>query len=200
MRFVGLLALCALSTIGCGGCSRSAAAGLDAGDRDGGRGLFDGGDARAPTTATGLYDGSVADEQIPATTSEELTARAKHLLEAIAHDNPDLAADIIFPRDGYVAARDAADPGKAWDKAVSTLFKNQVHRLSKKKGTDKAQFVSLELGHAVVQTVPKKHVWKKPLWVVKHSKLTYIIDGKTHRLDITEMTAWRGAWYVTRLQ
>jgi hypothetical protein len=50
-----------------------------------------------------------------------------------------------------------------------------------------------------VQIVPKKHGWKKPLWRVKHSKLTFVIEGKTHRVDIGEMVAWRGAWYVTRL-
>ena len=60
--------------------------------------------------------------------------------------------------------------------------------------------MSFELGHSVVQITPKKRDFKKPLWRVKHSKLTFTIDGKTRHLDIAEMTAWRGAWYVTRLR
>ena len=194
------VALCVLATAGVA-CKGSAAAGPDAGDlRDGGKGLLDAGDARAPSSTSLAYDSGIADEQIPATSSEELTARAKHLLEAIAHDNSDLGADMLFPRDAYLAARDVADPGKVWEKQVSSLFKRQVHRLSRKKGTDHAQFVSIELGHSVVQAVPHKRDWKKPLWRVKHSKITFSIEGKMHRLDVAEMTAWRGAWYVTRLE
>jgi hypothetical protein len=29
--------------------------------------------------------------------------------------------------------------------------------------------------------------------------LTFVVDGRTHAMSIREMTAWRGAWYVTRL-
>jgi hypothetical protein len=129
-----------------------------------------------------------------------MTARAKHLLEAIAQDNPDLAMDMLFPRDGYLAVKDVPDPGKAWEKQVKVFFGKTVKKLHKKKGIERAQFVSFELGHAVVQSVPKKRDWKKPLWKVRHSKLTYTIDGKTQHLDIAEMTGWRGAWYVTRLR
>jgi hypothetical protein len=35
---------------------------------------------------------------------------------------------------------------------------------------------------------------------VKHSKLAFTIEGKIRHLEIAEMTAWRGAWYVTRLR
>ena len=57
-----------------------------------------------------------------------------------------------------------------------------------------------ELGRSIVQITPKNKDFKKPLWRVKHSKLTFMIDGKERHLDIAEMTAWRGAWYVTRLR
>jgi hypothetical protein len=199
MRFFALLVTC-LFAPACGGCNHaSARADVDAGDG----GKLDAGDARAPAASSAsslAYDSGILDEQIPATTSEDLTTRTRHLLEAIAHDNPELGADMIFPRDAYVTARDAADPGRAWETKVHGLFVKQLHRLSKKKGIEQAQYVSFELGHSVTQSVPKKHEWKKPLWKVKHAKLTFTIEGKTHRLDIAEMTAWRGAWYVTRLQ
>src|SRR5690242_7033215 len=65
-----------------------------------------------------------ADEVVlPPSASEELTARARHLLEAVAHDNADLAADILFPRDGFITARDSADPGKAWDAKIAPAFR-----------------------------------------------------------------------------
>jgi len=35
---------------------------------------------------------------------------------------------------------------------------------------------------------------------VKGSRLTFLVAGHTRTLSIREMTAWRGAWYVTRFR
>jgi hypothetical protein len=155
-----------------------------------------------PTGATTIPpDASPPDDSIPPTSGEELTARARHLLEAVGKDDPDLAADILFPRDGWLATRDAVDPGKEWEKRVAAPFRKSIHAHAKHHGElDRAQFVSLELGHVVVQSTPRRHGWKKPLWTVKGSRLTFVVDGHTRTLSIREMTAWRGAWYVTRLR
>ena len=197
---VALVTACAAACNGSSSGSGGASASFDAGgSRDGGRLDAGAGDPKAQALALALDAGS-DDVQIPPTSSEELTARAKHLLEAITQDNPDLAADVLFPRDGFITARVVADAAKVWEKKVSGVFKKQVHQLHKRKGIDRAQFVSLELGHSVMQATPRKHDWKKPLWKVKHSKLTFTIDGKPFKIDVGEMTAWRGAWYVTRLR
>jgi hypothetical protein len=138
---------------------------------------------------------------MPATSSEELTARARHLLEAIAKDDGDLAADIVFPRDAWLTTRNADDPGKDWSKRVDAPFRKSVHALFRRhEGLARAQFVSIELGSAVMQTTPRKRGWKKALWTVHGSHLTYVVDGHTRTLPIREMTAWRGAWYVSRLR
>jgi hypothetical protein len=197
---MGLVALVSSMAVA---CNPSAAAKLDArGDAargDGAAAIADAGDARAALAR--LLDAGPPDDAIPPTSSDELTVRAKHLLEAIAKDDPTLAADIVFPREGFLAMRDVSDPGKEWEKRVGTPFEKSLHRAAKRtKGGDRVHFVSLELGHAVVQTTPKRHGWKKPLWNVKHSRLTYIVDGKSRTITIGEMTAWRGAWYVTRLR
>lgn len=194
--------LAAASALACvcaalAGCNPTTPARADAGD--GGRpdaGKADGGSRAAATTA----DAGAADDLMPAASSEELTGRARHLIEAITQDNPDLASDIMFPREGYVAVRDVGDPTKAWEKQVQNPFRKALHRLRKKKGMERAQFVSFELGHAVVQSGMRRGGWKKPLWVVKHSKVVYTVDGRSYRLDVSEMTGWRGAWYVTRLR
>lgn len=179
------------------GCPGNSAVGTPDAAADGS--ARDAGDA-APLSAT--VDAAVTEEvSLPASTSEELTARAKHLLEAVAHDNADLATDILFPRDAYLAARDTADPGKAWDAKVISAFRRHVHLMHKRtKGIEKAQFVGFEIGHSVLQTTPKKKDWKRPLWKVKHSRLTFTIDGRTQRLEVAEVMGWRGAWYVTRLR
>jgi hypothetical protein len=157
--------------------------------------------ARDATGSVGFDAAPPSDDLIPATSSDELTLRARHLLEAVAKDDPDLAADIVFPRDGWLATRDAVDPGKDWDKHVDGPFRKSVHGFARRHdGLQGAHFVSLELGHAVVQATPRHHGFKKPLWTVHGSRLTYVVDGHTRVLPVREMTAWRGAWYVTRLR
>jgi hypothetical protein len=149
----------------------------------------------------GADSGAPPDDSIPATSSDELTARAKHLLEAVGKDDPDLAADIEFPRNGWLLLRDAEDTGKDWSKRVDNPFRKSLHGYFKHhESIARAQFVSFELGHAVVQSSVHKHGWKKPLWTVHGAHLTYVVDGHTRTLVVREMTAWRGAWYVTRLR
>jgi hypothetical protein len=184
-------------------CTPTAGAKTDAGDaardapRAGEASPTDAGDANVPDAAT-LGDPTL--DALPASVSDDLTTRAKHLLEAIAHDDPALATDIVFPRDAYVEVKDAADPGKQWDTKVMALFQKQVHLLHKRtKGVERAQFVTFEIGEPVVQAVPKKHDLRRSLWRVRHSRLTYAIEGKAAHFDVLELTSWQGAWYITKL-
>jgi hypothetical protein len=183
---------CALGA--CKGCHEEAAVAPDGA-------LADAAPDARPLATPATPDAAPPDDAIPAASSDELTARARHLLEAIGKDDPDLAGDILFPRDGWLATRDAADPGKEWEKRVSGPFRKAVHAAGRHhEALERAQFVSFELGHAVVQATPRRHGWKKPLWTVHGCRLTYVVDGHTRTLAIREMTAWRGAWYVTRLR
>jgi len=157
-------------------------------------------DAMPASTEASAGDPAPADDAIPPMPSDELSARSRHLLEAIARDDATLAADILFPRDGWFATRDATDPGREWEKRAAGPFRRAVHALSRRrKDVGSAQFVSFELGHSMTQHAPQRHGWKKPLWTVTGSRMTFVVDGRTRTLSVHEMTAWRGAWYVTRL-
>jgi hypothetical protein len=127
-------------------------------------------------------------EALPVYPSDELTTRARHLLEAIAKDDPSLGADIVFPRDAYIEAKDAADPGKQWDDKVMGAFQKQVHALHKKtQGVEHAQFTGFELGQPIGQVVPKKHDMAMTLWHVRHSRLEFTVEGKPLRFDLGEL-------------
>jgi hypothetical protein len=156
-------------------------------------------DAGPAATAPGA-DAGPPDDALPPAGAPDLALRGKHLLEAIVRDNPELAADFVFPRDAFIASRDLADPAKVWEKKLFASFQRDVHTLNKRlKGKD-AQFVSLEVGQAITRIVPKRRDFKKPLWRVKHSKLEFTVDGRPQRIEIGDMTSWRGAWYVTKLR
>jgi len=178
----------------CGNCN---AAPIDAG-ADAGR---EASVAAIVDAAAPIDEAGTPDETMPAATSEDLTTRGRHLLEAIAQDNPDLASDILFPRDAWANARDGQDPTKQWDDKLKPAFQSSVHYWFKHtKDVARAQFVSLEIGKTVQEITPKKKEWKKPLWENKHGKLSFSIDGQTKHIEVLEMVSWRGAWYVTHLR
>jgi hypothetical protein len=157
-------------------------------------------DAEVDVARTAFDADPPPDDAIPSESTDELGTRARHLLEAITKDDARLASDILFPRDAWIATRDSLDPGKEWTKGVASPFRRAVHAFSKRHIAVDAQFVSLQLGHPMQQEIPHKRAWKKPMWTVRESRITYVVDGRTRVLTIHEMTAWRGAWYVTRLR
>lgn len=158
-------------------------------------------DAAPAVDAASLLEAGPAADALPEPSSAELTTRARHLLEAIRDSNPDLCRDIVFPRNAYMDTRDADDPGKQWDLKFKPEFDKELRRIARRtRGIDRSVFVSFEIGHQIVQVEPKKKDWKVALWHVRNNTLSFTIDGKLHKLDVGEMTAWRGSWYVTRLR
>jgi hypothetical protein len=168
-------------------------------------------DASAPTDAgadaepTDSGAAPEPDPQIGARPSDEtlveLSARMRHLAEAIAQNNPELAQDVLFPKDAFAATHDTKDAHRDWTRKVSRPFKKAVASAHKRaKGAAHARFGEFRLGAPVAEAQPRKGELKVPLWRVKRSRLTLVIDGKTQHLDVAEMTSWRGNWYVTRLR
>ena len=140
-------------------------------------------------------------EELPDAGPTDLDLRGRHLLEAIAGNDPSLAADIILPREAWVAARDAQDPGGAYDVKLKASFAAQIARLShREKGIDHAVFVSFETGPSPMRATPRRHEWKEPVWRVTRSPLTFTVDGRVRRIEVAEMVAWRGNWYVSHLR
>ena len=148
-------------------------------------------EAGAETSFDALPDGGAPDFEL----------RGKHLLQAISENDLSLAADIVLPREAYVAARDSSDPGAQYESKFKPSLSAQIARIRRhEKGIDRAVFVSLDLGGAPVRAEPHKREWKAPVWRIGRSKLTFTIDGRVRRIDVAEMIAWRGNWYVTRLR
>ncbi|WP_394831978.1 hypothetical protein LVJ94_36215 [Pendulispora rubella] len=191
-----------IAVSGCGGSkgspavdagSTSAAAHVSAADAKA--------DAGAAANSAAAPDAGVVDEPAPTVDNADLTLRGRHLLEAIAHGEPKLASDIVYPRDAYIATKDQPDPGKQWDKKVYPIFERDVANVRRRLHVpENAQFVSFELGPAIAQSPVKKRDLKQPVWRVRHSKLAFAVGGKPQRIEIAEMTGWHGAWYVSKLR
>lgn len=195
------LVVLTLALASCGSCDDPASAGhagaaQDATLCDAGRDA-----ARDAGAADAQIEAGPDDDAMPASDSDELSARARHLLEAIAQDNPDLATDMLFPREAWTHARNGPEPERLWDRRVKSGFSSAIHAWAK-RSTDvrRAQFVSFEIGKTVTRIEPKRKEWKRPCWRVLHSRLTYSVDGRSRHLEVAEMVGWRGAWYVVRLR
>lgn len=185
------LVLCIIGS--CGACDDVAVG------RRSDAGAFDA--ARAVVATAQPPDASASFDDLPDAGPVDLDARATHLLEAIAQSDPSLAADIVLPREAYVTARDAQDPGSLYESKFKTSFATHVAREHRHEhGVERAVFVSFDLGQTPSRVSPKKHEWKEPLWHTTRSTLTFTIDGRVHRLEVAEMIAWRGNWYVSRLR
>jgi hypothetical protein len=195
-----LLQAVLFAVLACGCTRKVASTTSDAGADAAAVPVRDAGASSIPAPAfTALTDAGVDPNALPQPASEELTQRMHHLLDAMAQNNADLARDTVFPREAYLDVRDAKDAGKAWDNKLMAPFKRQLARAAHMKGADKAKYVEFELGHTVVRSTARKHDFKVDLWHVKHSRVLFTIDGKPHHLDIAEMTAYKGSWYITRL-
>ena len=194
MRWLALL----LSLCGCNSCSESTQASVRI-------------DASPSKDAAPIKDAAMEAEAGPPPQASfddfpdggpaDLDVRGKHLLEAIAQNDPSLAADIMMPREAYIAARDADDPAALYESKFKTSIATHISRIHKKeKGVDDAVYVSFDIGQGTSRVVPKKHEWKEPLWHATRSTLTFTIEGRVHRVEIAEMVAWRGNWYVAKLK
>src|SRR5437868_9768279 len=111
----GVIVFAALATAACNDRGSGAAA-------DSGATLLA---ARLDAASSAAHDAGsdLDDTALPHTSSEELSARMRHLLEAISQDNADLASDVLFPRDAYAATKDLSDPSKAWERRLQSGFK-----------------------------------------------------------------------------
>lgn len=195
----GLVVVALLALAGCTHASKGK--GGDAGA------LVDAGDASAPAGDAGprtdddAGSAEAIEEALPSSIAQDLSDRSKHLVEAIAQDDPSLAQDFVFPRDAYASSHDRSDASSQWDKHVQGAFARDIHTLHKRiKDSSHATFLSFELGHEVQQLQPKPKEFNRPLWRARHSKITLSVGGKTERIDVVEMIGWKGAWYVSKLR
>ncbi len=156
--------------------------------------------AGRPTDASkeASSDAEIADDVVPMT-SEELTVRAKHLVDAIVADNAELAVDFLLSREAYAATHTGKDLGRQWEAKIKRPFSRAIHRLHRKRRIDHATFGSFQLGSKMTKK-PLRHGRKNTsYWHVQRSTLTIQIEGKSLTLRITELAAWKGAWYILRL-
>lgn len=167
--------------------------------RDGDSGLKAAADASATASSNDAAT-LVDDETAVPMTSEELVTRSKHLVEAVAGDNPELAIDFLLSKDAYAQFYAEKDATRAWERHVKRAFQRAIRKLHRRRNSETAKFTRFELGTRLVKSSVGRGKSKRHVWHSRGSRIYYSIDGRELHISIREMIAWRGAWYIARLR
>jgi hypothetical protein len=135
----------------------------------------------------------------PPLTSDDLAARATHLLDAVARGEPSLADDFFFPRAPFLPLKDVADPGHYFDQLLATYHRDIAAIHQRRKSWEGVSFVSFELGSPPGWVAPGKEYNKIGYYRTFHGKLRYTVGGAPGVIDVTTIISWGGRWYITHL-
>ncbi|WP_438014581.1 hypothetical protein WMF18_27245 [Sorangium sp. So ce315] len=154
-----------------------------------------GADAGADPAAAFAPDNKVQ----PPLESQELTARASALFDAIVKNEPALAEPFWFPKEPFIPLKDVKDPGKYWDNLHAAYLNDVKAMHRKRKRWEGARFVGFEVGSRPKWVPPGKEANKIGYHRSLHGKLKYEIDGKPASIDVHTIISWQGRWYITHL-
>jgi hypothetical protein len=136
----------------------------------------------------------------PSLESPAFVRRVDLLFQAIAEDDPGLAARVFFPRVAYRQVKDIAQPDRDWQQRLWRAFERNVHAYHRKVGAG-ASLVGIEVREDRARFMrPGTEGNKLGYWRVLHSTLRVRTGaGREIGLEVTSLISWRGEWYVVHL-
>jgi hypothetical protein len=161
-------------------------------------------DAGAPDAAVAAAPAApappfAADNNLPPTEGPELQDRAKSLLDAVIHDEPQLGDSFWFPKEPFIPLKDVKGPDKYWEQLHRT-YGNDVHALHKKrKSWTGVVFEKFEIGSKPKWVKPGEEANKIGYHRSFRGKLHYTVDGQSESFEVRTVITWQGRWYITHL-
>lgn len=142
----------------------------------------------------------VADNKVlPPLESDDLTDKAKKLLDAIIRDDPAVGESFWFPKEPFIPLKDVKGPDKYWNNLHAT-YARDIHALHRKrKSWEGATFVSFKMGSTPKWVPPGDEANKIGYYRSFRGKLTYRIDEKNTTIDVHTIISWQGEWFITHL-
>jgi len=142
----------------------------------------------------------VADNKVlPPLESDDLTQKAKKLLDAIIRDDPAVGESFWFPKEPFIPLKDVKGPDKYWNNLHAT-YARDIHALHRKrKSWEGATFVSFKMGSTPKWVPPGDEANKIGYYRSFRGKLTYRIDEKNTTIDVHTIISWQGEWFITHL-
>jgi hypothetical protein len=136
---------------------------------------------------------------LPPLESEDLTQRAKKLLDAIVQDEPAVGESFWFPKEPFIPLKDVKGPDKYWDN-LHASYARDIHALHRKrKSWEGATFVGFKMGSTPKWVPPGDEANKIGYYRSFRGKLTYRMDDKDTTIEVHTIISWQGEWFITHL-
>jgi hypothetical protein len=142
-----------------------------------------------------------ADQQsIPPRPQEgDLSEKIHKLWESIVRDDPELAAEVFFPKEAFLLVKAMADPGRYYDK-LRKRFDRDIHDLHQRTADlDIAVFDRFELARRGGFVAVNQEGNRLPYWASRHSIIYYRVRQELRRLEVRVLITWDDRWYVIHL-
>jgi len=136
---------------------------------------------------------------LPPLASDDLSARAAQLFEAIKTGKPELAEPFFFPREPFLSLKDVTDPGRYHAQLVSA-YRHDIRDLhATRKDWEGAELRGIEIV-APPKRIPPGHEWNKiGYYRTIGARLNYEMKGRRRFIEVHTVISWDGRWYVTHL-
>ena len=161
-------------------------------------------DAGAPDAAVAVVPAVkappfAADNNLPPTEGPELQERAKTLLDAVIHDEPQLGDSFWFPKEPFIPLKDVKGPDKYWE-TLHRTYGSDVHaRHKKRKSWAGVVFEKFEIGSKPKWVKPGEEANKIGYHRSFRGKLSFTVDGKSESFEVRTVITWQGRWFITHL-
>ena len=136
---------------------------------------------------------------LPPLESDDLSARAAQLFEAIKTGKAELGDPFFFPREPFIPLKDVDDPGRYYKQLLSAYHHNIRDLHETRKSWDGAELVSVKIVEAP-RRIPPGHEWNKiGYFRTRRAVLEYAVQGRHRFIEVHTLISWDGRWYVTHL-
>ena len=156
-------------------------------------------DAAAAAAPAALAAPFAADNNLPPTEGPELQERAKTLLDAVIHDEPQLGDSFWFPKEPFVPLKDVKGPDKYWEQ-LHRSYGSDIHAIHRKrKSWAGVVFEKFEIGSTPKWVKPGEEANKIGYHRSFRGKLHYTVDGQSESFEVRTIITWQGRWFITHL-
>ena len=128
-----------------------------------------------------------------------LESRARALVDAIAHDDPERGIPFFFPVAAYEQVKAIQHPASDWRRRLVGNYSRDIHALSRELGTE-LQFQRIEVPKTARWVEPNEEYNRIGYYRVYGAQILCTTKGGRERaIRISSMISWRGEWYVVHL-
>jgi len=128
----------------------------------------------------------------------DLAERVATLMDAIAHDEPERARGLFFPREPFRVLKGIAEPDRYWQ-VLWHHYEADIHAMHAELPAE-ARFDRFVLNRRGGWVRLREEANSLPYWCSRHSNVYYRVGEREQHFEIRTLITWGTRWYVTHLR